>query len=130
MQKLFKTTLLFLMLISLFSCDPETNYLKEIQNDTDQEIKIYLTGDGALFNADSIFVAPNSSTEYYNTYSLGRNKSFDCDPRIATMDHTVEVANGKTLIKDITKADNWNGETDKKNTYWKCTFIINEADLE
>jgi hypothetical protein len=130
MQLLLKIYLVLLISVILFSCDPETTYIKEIQNNTEQEISIFLSGDGAIFNGDSIIVMPNSSTQYYNGFGLGRNKNYECDPRIGENDFVVVIPNGQILTKDITLSQNWNAETDKKNTFWKCTFVINPEDLE
>ncbi|MCB0651360.1 MAG: hypothetical protein KDC85_08820 [Saprospiraceae bacterium] len=131
-DKMQQTTVPLFFFISLFlftSCDPSTHYIRAIRNDTNEEIIIYFDQKGTVIKPDSVIVAPHATSEYFNTYRLGKNKLYECGPGLNEAGYKMEISNGKTLIRDFTDPNNWESETDRRHTYWKCTFVIKEEDL-
>ena len=122
--------LLTVFVIGLMSCDKYSDYQMIIDNRTNDTIMILFNGNNSYTNGtDTILVKPQSKNMYYN--SDGRTmKNWNCDPQINKEEVIVKISNNKTLKKDISNKDNWNCETDKKNTYWKMTFIIAIDDIE
>jgi hypothetical protein len=122
--------LLTVFVIGLMSCDKYSDYQMIIDNRTNDTIMILFNGNTSYTNGtDTILVKPQSKNMYYN--SDGRTmKNWNCDPQINKEEVIVKISNNKTLKKDISNKDNWNCETDKKNTYWKMTFIIAIDDIE
>lgn len=121
---------LTVLLLGLMGCDKYSNYQIIIDNRTNDTIMILFSGNTSYTNGiDSILVIPQSKNMYYNTE--GRTmKNWNCDPQINKDEVIVKISNNKTLKKDISNKDNWNCETDKKNTYWKMTFLITMDDIE
>lgn len=125
-----KLIVLAVLVFGLMSCDEYSDYQMIIDNRTNDTIMILYNGNTSYTNGtDSILVKPQSKNMYYN--AEGRTmKNWNCDPQINKDEVNVKISNSKTLKKDISNKDNWNCETDKKNTYWKMTFIITMDDIE
>jgi len=119
-------------ILSLTNCDKYSIYTIEIRNNSTDTIRIYYKGTTAYTNGtDSIVALPQSDTIYYDVE--GRTvtpKYFECDPQISENEVTIKTSSNRTLTKNIANKENWNCETDRKNTYWNMYFTIEESDLE
>ena len=121
---------LTVFVFGLMSCDKYSDYQMIIDNRTNDTIMILYNGNTSYTNGtDSILVKPQSKNMYYNSEGWTM-KNWNCDPQINKDEVVVKISDNKTLKKDISNKDNWNCETDKKNTYWKMTFIITMDDIE
>jgi len=131
MSTKFKLSLLFIA-ITILSCEKQSLYQNIIENKTSDTVSVYLKGTSAYVSqTDTIIALPNTQTIYY--YAEGwriSDKNFDCNPQLSSSEITVVVSDGKTLIKDLTNNQNWNCETDRKNTYRKMIFSISDQDLQ
>lgn len=117
--------------LGLMSCDKYSNYQMVISNNTHDTVKVYFTGQTAYTNGtDSIIAVPLNQTVYYDAEGRKiKTENHVCDPQISIDEVIIKTSSHRTLIKDISKKENWNCETDSKNTYWKMIFTIEEMDL-
>jgi hypothetical protein len=103
-----------------------------INNNTQDTILIILSGQSAYTNGtDSIISLPMNQEIYYKAegYKI-KKKNFECDPQIAFNEVLVKNSSNRILTKDIANKENWDCETDSRNTYLRIVFQINESDLK
>jgi hypothetical protein len=115
----------------LMCCDEYSDYQMIIDNNSLDTIKIVYSGTTAYTNGtDSIIALPGEKTIYYDAEGRTiKSKNFECDPQISKDEVNITTSSKRLLIKDISDKENWECETDSKNTYWKIIFQINETDL-
>ena len=103
-----------------------------IDNRSTDTIKIYFDGLTARTNGtDSVIALPNNETIYYSSDGWRiKSKNHNCDPQISPNEVTTISSSGKILTRDISDKLYWTCETDKKNTFWKMIFIIEQSDLK
>jgi len=119
-------------ILTLSNCDKYSIYTIEIRNNTADTIRIFYKGTTEYTNGtDSIIALPKSDTIYYNAEGPTiKSKNHDCDPQISENEVTIKTSSNRTLTKNIANKENWNCETDDKNSFWKMYFTIEESDLE
>jgi hypothetical protein len=132
MERIRLLTLLGFILALVTSCDKYSDYQMIIDNKSSDTIRFYFEGGTAYTNGtDSIIVLPVSENFYYNEIgTMIKTKNHDCDPQISDNEFSIITSSSRLLIKNISNKENWNCETNNKNTYWKMIFTINETDLE
>jgi hypothetical protein len=123
--------LIFAVLGLVICCDEYSDYQMIIENNTQDTIEIVFSGHTAYTNGtDSIIALPEKSTIYYDAEGRKiKSKNFECDPQIAEDEVEIATSSSKTLTKEISNKENWECETNSKNTYWRLIFRINNADL-
>ena len=102
-----------------------------IDNKTQDTIEIIFTGQTAYTNGtDSIYALPMNQIIYFDAEGKKiKTKNFECDPKISKDEVDISTSSNRILIKDISDKENWECETNSKNTYWRLIFKINETDL-
>lgn len=117
-------------LLSLMGCETDHHYDQYIYNQSSQEVTFRFFGAAAANYGDSLVVPAGEQVQLYQFYKLGAQpEGIDCAVPYDTL--TVEVANGKTLTKDIFSEDAWETEISGKRTVMQsCTFRIVESDLQ
>jgi len=112
-------------------CDKYSDYQMIIDNNTLDTIEIVFSGQTAYTNdIDSILALPERSTIYFDAEGYRvKSKNFECDPQISENEVEIITSSNKTLTKEISNKENWECETNSKNTYWRLIFRINNTDL-
>ena len=102
-----------------------------IDNNTQDTIEIVFIGQTSYTNGtDSILALPMNQIIYYDAEGKKiKTKNFECDPQISKDEVDITTSSNRMLIKDISDKENWECETNSKNTYWRLIFQINETDL-
>ena len=124
---------LFCGLLFLFSllaaCNPESMYFLTIQNNSSETFYFIFSDSSEYRFGFARDVEEYDTVNIQELMDLGQAKTFDCDPVIPDSTYTFTTKNGGHFSKKLSDPNNWICETDKKNTFWRLTFVINQSDL-
>ena len=81
------------------SCDKWWNTTKEISNNTNDTISLYLYVQSAILSSiDSLVILPNSNKIFVKD---ARSQSSECNPYINNGEYLVKTSSHRILAKDI-----------------------------
>ncbi len=126
MRRLSHLFLACTTILLITSCDKWWNTTKEISNNTNDTITLYLYDQSAIMsNIDSLVILPNSNKIFVKDE---RSMSNECNPYINKGEYLVKTSSQRILKKDISNPSNWN--CDEKKSSVTLSFEINESNLE
>lgn len=128
-MKLNAITILAPFLLFFSSCDPGHSFERNLQNNTNRDIKIYFSHQAIRqYPTDTVLAKANSKTTLFVQGGLGKYRE-PINPMDGIDSVKTYIENGG-LKKDIMNPDNWSVEIRKRTSAHKYTFTVNNVDIE